>query len=61
MKLMFWDDEDNENSSEFNNQHMKWKLSIPLEVANILSNWLNLNIVESEENDDYFFNRSGLN
>ncbi len=61
MKLMFWDDEDNENSSEFNNQHMKWKLSIPLEVANILSNWLNHNIVKTDKNDDYFSNGLGLN
>ena len=58
---MFWDDEYNEKSSEFNNQHMEWKLSIPLKVAKILSNWLNHNIVKTDKNDDYFFNGLGLN
>ncbi len=60
MQLMFWDDEYNEKSSEFNNQHMKWKLSIPLEVPNVLSNWLNHNIVKTDK-DNCFFNGLGLN
>ena len=38
MQLMFWDDEYNENSSGFDNQHMKWNLSIPLELPKFLSN-----------------------
>jgi hypothetical protein len=61
MQLMFWDDRYNVNFKGFNCHYEIWKLSIPLEVPNFLSNWLNHNIVKTDKNDDYFFDGLGLN
>jgi hypothetical protein len=60
MQLMFWGDRYNVNFKGFNYHHKKWKISVPLKVSNILSNWLNHNIVKTDKND-YFFYGLGLN
>ncbi len=60
MQSMFWDDRYNVNFKGLFCHYEIGKLSIPLEVPNYLSNWLNHNIVKTDKNN-CFFNGLGLN